>query len=83
MQWMADSTQLSTAKANSLLTSFLPIKDALKTSYPRILLQLSQLPNWQAIFSKCTRPRAEDFLCTLLSFRWSAVIRGVRAEVSR
>lgn len=27
--------------------------------------QLSQCANWQAIFSKCTRPRAQDFLRTL------------------
>lgn len=51
--------------ANSLLTSSSPIKDARKTSYPRILLLLSPLLNWQAIFSKCTGPGTEDCLCPL------------------
>lgn len=81
MPRITDSTLNSTAKANSLLIASPPIKDALKTGYPRILLQLPQLANWQVIFSKCTRPRVEDFLCTLYSFRLSAVLRGVRTEV--
>lgn len=51
--------------ANSNLTSSSPIKDVLETSYPRILLLLSWLLNWQAIFSKCTGTGTEDFLCLL------------------
>lgn len=58
-------SKLNTAMANSLRTSSSPIKDALETSYPRILLLLSCLLNWQTIFSKCTGPGTEDFLCPL------------------
>lgn len=58
--------------ANSLLTSSSPIKDVLETSYPRILLLLSWLLNWQAIFSKCTGPGTEDFLCLLFQAECSS-----------
>lgn len=54
MPWLSDSTPNSTAKPNGLLIASPPIKGALETSYPKILRQLSQCANWQAIFSKCT-----------------------------